>query len=215
MGCFEPLHRDALPAAKVYYAKYLYATGYAVATREYKLEGVQGLSLMALIPSTIEPLISWARSNETVVSEIYLRMTCAVVYHSCGKTEDAVRHIDRAIELALPDRLYGLLSEYGRTLGPLLEERLSAVDREVWLEVKKLYMIYNEGWSKLSGAVRGKTIITTLTPKQREVAKLAAFGLTNKEIADKLDMSASGVKQALQAVSDKMGVGRDAFAAFL
>jgi DNA-binding CsgD family transcriptional regulator len=214
-GCFEPLHKDALPAAKVYYAKYLYATGYAVATREYKLDGVQGLSLMAMIPCTIEPMISWAKADETVVSEIYLRMTCAVVYHNCGKTEDAVRHIDRAIELALPDRLYGLLSEYGRTLGALLEDRLSAVDREVWLEVKKLYKIYNEGWSKLSGAVRGKTIITTLTPKQREVAKLAAFGMTNKEIADKLDMSASGVKQALQAVSDKMGVGRDAFAAFL
>ncbi len=214
-GCFEPLHKDALPAAKVYYAKYLYATGYAVATREYKLDGVQGLSLMAMIPCTIEPMISWAKADETIVSEIYLRMTCAVVYHNCGKTEDAVRHIDRAIELALPDRLYGLLSEYGRTLGSLLEDRLSAVDREAWLEVKKLYKIYNEGWSKLSGAVRGKTIITTLTPKQREVAKLAAFGLTNKEIADKLDMSASGVKQALQAVSDKMGVGRDAFAAFL
>jgi hypothetical protein len=31
IGCFELLHRDSLPAAKVYYAKYLYALGYAVA----------------------------------------------------------------------------------------------------------------------------------------------------------------------------------------
>jgi DNA-binding CsgD family transcriptional regulator len=39
--------------------------------------------------------------------------------------------------------------------------------------------------------------------------------MTNKEIADKLGMSLSGVKQALLAVTDKMGVGREEFAAFL
>ena len=78
-----------------------------------------------------------------------------------------------------------------------------------------LYKIYNDGWSRLSAKVRGKTVITTLSSKQRSVAKLAAFGLTNKEIADKLGMSLSGVKQALTAVTDKLGVGRDKFAAFL
>ena len=50
---------------------------------------------------------------------------------------------------------------------------------------------------------------------KREVAKLAAFGMSNKEIAEKLNMSLAGVKQALVAVTDKTGVGRDRFAAFL
>ena len=55
-----------------------------------------------------------------------------------------------------------------------------------------------------------------LTDKQREVAKLASFGMSNKEIAAKLDMSLAGVKQALLAVSDKLGgVSRDHFAAYL
>ena len=215
VGCFEPLHRDALPAANVYYAKFLYAIGYAVATGAYKLEGVQGLSFLAAVPNTIEPLISWASANRTVVAEIYLRMTCAAVYHNSGNDAEAIRHIDRAIALALPDRLCGLLAEYCRVLDTLLEKRLAPVDAAAWEEVKRLYKIYNEGWSRLSGAVRGRTIITTLTPKQREVAKLAAFGMTNKEIADKLGMSLSGVKQALLAVTDKMGVGREEFAAFL
>jgi DNA-binding CsgD family transcriptional regulator len=78
-----------------------------------------------------------------------------------------------------------------------------------------LYKTYNVGWSRLSGAVRGKTIVTSLTTKQREIAKLAAFGMSNKEIADKLDMSLAGVKQALVAITDKTGVGRSQFAAFL
>ena len=129
--------------------------------------------------------------------------------------EYAIKHIDRALTLALPDKFYGVLAEYCRVLDTLIENRLSLVDEGACREVMKLYKVYNEGWSRLSGAVRGKTIITALSQKQRSVARLAAFGLTNKEIADKLGMSLSGVKQALTAVTDKLGVGRDKFAAFL
>ena len=214
-GNFEPIHKDAYPAAKVYYAKYLYALGYAVAMGLVKVEGTQGLYIMSVISYAVEPMISWARSNQTVMSEIYLRLTCAAIYHNCGKDEDAVYHVDRAIELALNDKLYGTLAEYCRALDTLMERRLSAIDPEAWREVQKLYKVYNEGWSKLSGGIRGKKIITTLSAKQREVAKLAAFGLSNKEISDKLNMSLSGVKQALTAITDKLGVGRDQFAAFL
>ena len=215
IGCFEPLHRDAFPAAKVYYAKYLYAAGYGVATGAVKLEGVQGLSLMSMIPSTVEPLICWANERNTVMSEIYLRMTCAAVYHNSGNDKDAIRHIDRAISLALPDKLYGLLAEYCRALDTLIERRLSIVDENAWGDVKKLYKVYNEGWSKLSGTIRGKNIITTLSVKEREVAKLAAFGMSNQEIADKLHISLSVVKQAVRIVSEKSGMPRSGFAAIL
>lgn len=215
IGCFEPLHKDAFPAAKVYYAKYLYAAGYGVATGAVKLEGVQGLSLMSMIPSTIEPLICWANERNTVISEIYLRMTCAAVYHNSGNDKDAGRHIERAIALALPDKLYGLLAEYCRVLDTLLEKHLSRIDESAWCEVKKLNKIYNEGWSRLSGAVCGKTIITTLSVKEREVAKLAAFGMSNREIADKLHLSLSVVKQAVRIVSEKSGMPRSSFAAIL
>ncbi len=215
MGNFEPLHPDALPAAKVYYAKYLYATGYALATRQLELRGMQGLSLMRVIPLTIEPMISQAMADNSIIAEIYLRMTCAAVYHNADNDSNAIRHIDRALSLALPDKLYGLLAEYFRVLGSLLELRLSLVDAEALTEVKKLYKIYNEGWSKLSGSVRGRTVITTLSQKEREVAKMAAFGMQNADIAEKLHMSLSGVKQAIRIVSEKTGVSRDEFAAFL
>ena len=215
IGCFEPLHKDAFPAAKVYYAKYLYATGYGVATGAVKLDGVEGLSLMSMIPSTVEPLICWANERNTVIAEIYLRLTCAAVYHNSGNDRDAIRHIDRAIALALPDRLYGLLAEYCRVLDALMERRLGAVDAAASAEVKRLYKIYNENWSLISGAVRGKKLITTLTVKEREVAKLAAFGMTNPEIAEKLHMSLPAVKQAVRIVMEKSGMGRADFAAIL
>ena len=215
IGCFEPIHRDSYPAAKVYYAKYLYAIGYAVATGAIKVQGTEGLYVMSSIPFTLEPLICWANDNHTVMSEIYLRLTCAAVYHNCGSDEQAMQHIDRALALALPDKLYGVLAEYCRALDTLMEKRLTLVDPEAWKEVKALYKGYNEGWSKLSGTVRGKKILTTLSVKEREVAKLAAFGLSNQEIADKLGISVPIVKQAVRIVSEKSGLSRSDFAAIL
>ena len=215
IGNFEPIHPEALTAAKVYYAKYLYATGYALATKQLQIDGMQGLSLMSVLPLSIEPMISQALADRSIVAEIYLRMTCATIYHNVGRDSEASRHIDRAVALALPDRLYGLLAEYGRPLDTLLEQRLMSIDTQVYAEVKSLYKIYNAGWSRLSSSVRGKVITTTLTLKEREVAKLAAFGMSNPEIAKKLNMSLSVVKQAIRITSEKTGVRRDEFAAIL
>jgi len=215
MGCFEPLHKDALPAARVYYAKYMYTVAYAVATGELMIEGMEGLSLMSILPNTIEPMVSQARADGSLISELYLRLNCATVYHNSGDDEQAIRHIDRAIALALPDRLYGILSEYCRVMDSLLEQRLSKVDPDAWKAVKALYRIYNEGWSHLSGSVRGKTLVTTLSVKEREVAKLAAFGMSNAQIAEKLHMSISVVKQAIRVTSEKTGMPRREFAKIL
>ena len=215
IGRFELLHKDALPAAKVFYAKYLYAAGYAIATKQTEMQGIQGLALINMIPNTIEPMISQAIADNSVIAEIYLRMTCAAIYHTGGNDEQAVYHIDRAIALALPDKLYGILAEYGRTLDSLLEQRLSRVDKQAWYAVRDLFRVYMAGWTKLSGSVRGKNLATTLSPKEREVAKLAAFGFKNSQIAATLNMSISAVKQAVTNVTNKTGMPREAFAAIL
>lgn len=215
IGRFDLLHSDALPAAKVFYAKYLYAVGYALATKQLELQGVQGLSLMTMLPNTVEPMISQAVADNSIIAEIYLRLTCAAIYHTGGNNQQAIYHIDRAIALALPDKLFGILAEYGRTLGSLLEQRISRLDIEIWHTVRKLYNVYVAGWAKLSASVRGKQLATTLSPKEREVAKLAAFGFKNSQIAQSLNMSISAVKQAVTNISNKTGMVREDFAAIL
>ncbi len=214
-GCFEPLPKDALPAAKVYYAKYLYAVGSGVASGEVDLEGISGLSLMKLLPATIEPMISQAKADGTVIAEIYLRFTCAVIYHYSKNDKQAVRHIDRALELALPDKLYGLIAEYCRTIGNLIEMRLRPVDEAAWNEVNRLFKIYAEGWAKLGSKITGRQIIAKLSEQNREVARLAAFKLSDAEIAERTNMSISGVKQAIKIIKEKSGLERSEFAAIL
>lgn len=205
-GNFEVLPSDAHPAAKVFYIKHLFMAAFAVASKELELEGVSGLALMKMIPNTIEPFITQARVDKTVIPEIFLRLSCAVAYHYSGQRELAISHIDKAIALALPDGLYGILVEYVRHFDGLLEERIALVDPSCELIVKELYRTYSIGWARLSGTVRNRYIATNLTSREREIAKLVAFGFTTKEIAAMLYISESTVKQTVLRVVQKTGV---------
>ena len=205
-GQFEHLHPDSHPAAKVFYIKYLYMAAFAIASKQLEIEGVQGLALMRLIPYTIEPMITQAEVDRTVLPEIYLRLSCAVAYHNSGNKKKAIAHIDKAIAMALPDRFYGLLTEYIRHFDGLLEERIRAVDPMAAEIVISLASVYGIGWAKLSGAVRNRYIATNLTSREREVAKLVAFGFTTKDISSMLYISESTVKQTVLRVVQKTGV---------
>lgn len=205
-GNFEALPSDAHPAAKVFYIKYLYMAAFAVASKQFELEGVTGLALMKMMPNTIEPMITQACVDKTVIPEIFLRLSCAVAYHNTGKKELAIQHIDKAISLVLPDGLYGILVEYIRHFDGLLEERLSLVSAEAVTIIRELYRTYSVGWARLSGTVRNRYIASNLTSREREVAKLAAFGFTTKEIAATLYISESTVKQTVLRVVQKTGV---------
>lgn len=215
IGCFELLHPDSLPAAKVYYAKYLYATAHSLASKTIEMEGITGLTLMGLLPAAIEPMIAQAMADHTVIAEIYLRLTCAVTYRYSKNDTQAIRHIDRALALALPDKLYGLLAEYCRTLGPLLKSRLKAVDEAAWDKVKGLFEVYIDNWSKLGSSVTGRQIISNLSAQYREVARLAAFKLSDAQIGERMSMSIPSVKQAIRIIKQKSGLDRNDFAAIL
>ena len=206
IGNFEQIPGDSHPAAKVFYVKYLYMAAYAVATNQYKLEGVEGLSLMRMIPNTIEPLVSQAVIDHTIVPEIFLRMSCAVAYYNSGLKERAIYHIDKAISLALPDKLYGLLTEYVRHFGDLLDQRIALQDQEALKKVKSLYEIYSVGWMRLSSQVKDKYIASNLDSKEREIAKLSAFGFTVKEIASMLHLSESTVSHDITKIANKTGI---------
>ena len=205
-GNFEVLPPDAHPAAKVFYTKYLYMSAFGIASKQIDYEGIQGLALMRLIPKTIEPMISQAVVDRTILPEIFLRLSCAVAYYNSGDREHAIVHMDKAIALALADRLYGVLVEYVRHFDGLLEERIALVDPSAVENIKALYGVYSVGWSKLSGAVRHRNIAANLTAREREVAKLVTFGFTSKEIASMLYIAESTVKQTVLRVVQKTGV---------
>lgn len=205
-GCFENLPKDAQPAARVYYIKNLLINAQEVALGNLTMEGVSGFGMLRMLPYILEPMISQVVADKIVMAEIYLRLMVAIAYHQYGDDLHAGEHLDRAIALCLPDRLFGPLVEFRRQLGMFLDDRLSVIDPEALKQVKLLHKQQHAGWTKLHNAVLDKQVQVTLTNREREVTRLAAFGMTDAQIAAQLHLSESSVKSAIRTAKNKTGV---------
>lgn len=205
-GRFGILPPDAHPAASVYYIKYLFCVAQDVAMHKLYRENVNGMNLMRFLPYLIEPLITKASAERTVLPEIYLRLLCATVYKDLGNLEFACEHIDKAIALALPDDLLGTLAEHRRQLGSTLDDRLALADPNALKRLKGLHKQLAVGWANLHNAVLARRVTTVLSTREREVAKLVAFGLTNNEIAQRLNLSVASVKSIITMIRNKTGI---------
>ncbi|MBQ9762035.1 MAG: hypothetical protein IJV82_03050 [Oscillospiraceae bacterium] len=204
-GQFSRLPVDALPAAWVYYIKCLTIYAQELAMNTYSQEGMAGLALIKAIPNTAEPLISQAVAQKTIMAELYLRLLCAVCCQNVGDEQRAIHHIDKAIALALPDGLLGPLAEYRRQLGNLLDDRLALADPEALKKLKILHKRLNEGWTKLHNLVLERRVSLALSPREREVARLAAFGCSDAQIAEQLCLSKATVKSLISMAKNKTG----------
>ena len=205
-GCFDNLPRDSHPAARVYYAKHLLFSAQDLALDNITLDGVYGFGLLIILPYIVEPMISQMVVDKVVIAEIYLRLLVAIAYHQYGNDARATEHLDKAIRLCLPDKLYGPLVEHRRQLGPFLDDRLSLIDPEALKQVKLLHKQLLAGWTKLHNAVLDKQVQVTLSHREQEVTRLAAFGMTDAQIAAQLHLSESSVKAAIRTAKNKTGV---------
>lgn len=205
-GRFEHLPADAHPAARVFYIKHLLIYAQELASGQFSLEDVTGLGLMRSHPFIMEPMIAQAVVEKTVMVEIYLRLLCAITYHQTGDDTNAAFHLDRAINLCLADGFYGPLVEHRRQLGLFLDDRLVLIDPDSLKKVKTLHKQLHAGWTKLHNAVLERNVQESLTIREREVARLAAYGLTNAEIGRQLGLSSHTINSLLNTAKNKIGI---------
>ncbi len=204
-GQFEYLPEDSLPAAWFYYAKFLYISAWELATGKVSYKNMEGLGLMRTLPYLMEPLIVQAKVVKSIYAEICLRGLCAKVYHDLGEYDQAIAHLDIAISLALPDRLYGVLAELRNMVAILLDERLECIDPVMAKEIRTAQKSMLSGFSKMTQALRNVQLVTTLSPREQEVAQLAALGFSNLEISERLKLSVSSVKAIVAMIMNKTG----------
>lgn len=202
-GDFSPLPPDSFAAARYYYVKYLYISVRNDA--EAKGDRRHAREYIGWLPNVIEPLISQTHAEGALIMEIYLRLMCASANHISGDDDRAREHIRRSIDISLPDKLYLPLAEFYRRVGHLVSEELAARDEKALAEIKKLSKKINEGWINLHNTMLDRSVQAKLSFREQQIARLAAYGYSNKEIADRMNITVNAVKQLLKSVMNKTG----------
>ena len=155
-GHFEKVPHCNQPYAYFFYAKYVLVSCQQASMRYKDLHG--DLNIMRAATAVCEPLIDVVHGAGALIIEIALRLVCAIAWHDAGDDERALVHINRAIELALPDRLYAPLAEYGVQVHGLLFDSLRNQSPEAYKQVKQINQNLIESWVNLHNDVLSRKL---------------------------------------------------------
>ena len=125
----------------------------------------------------------------TALAQLYLHIQLVCAENRLGRTDTARRELETALSLAAPDGLYLPFAEHAAELGALLPEAFAGnAAAEAVLQRA------------------AKRSPCGLSPRELEIARLAAARRTNAEIAAKLHLSEATVKNHLKRIFDKLGL---------
>lgn len=176
------LYNVAIPFGVLTYLRWLLSQG-----QDAKLLGIA----QGVLPA--------AEQHHFLLPQVYFHLFIAIAYQRLGQKKEAEAALDCALSLALPDAIYLPFAEYGEILASLLKLKekqfgitgLTALCRRHRLGVEK---------------IQKATMYGQLTPREREVAHLAAGGLTNRDIASRLLISQETVKATMKSIFQKLGI---------
>jgi LuxR family maltose regulon positive regulatory protein len=143
-------------------------------------------------------------------SDFLLSLLEAVGYLQLEQYDRAKMLVKHAAEIALPDGLIFPLSSYSWMLQGLTDELIA----EAYPEYLEKYHVIKErfalGWEALHKGMFPDKLPLDLTSREYEVARLAAEGLRNSEIAERLVVSESTVRAHLRTIFQKLDIDRRA-----
>lgn len=176
------LYNVAVPFGVLTHLRWLFSQG-----QDAKMLGIAQGALPAV------------EKHHFLLPQVYFHLFIAVAYHRLGQKEAAEAALDCALSLALPDGVFLPFAEYGEEIVPLLKLRKKQSGMTKLIE---LYRRHKIGVEK----VRKATRICQLTPREYDVARLAAGGLTNRDIALRLFISQETVKTTMKNIFQKLGI---------
>ncbi len=151
--------------------------------------------------------------GETPLFTMLFSLTAAAGYMQMDQRDRAATLVRCAARAALPDGIiFNFVSFSWLTKGltdKLIEEEYPAFFRK-FREVKERFA---SGWIRLYQDLFGENPSERLTPREREVALLAAKGLRNSEIAERLSVTKNTVRFHLRTAFQKLDVDRRAMLA--
>jgi LuxR family maltose regulon positive regulatory protein len=178
----------------------------------------------------LERLRQMAEAQGRLGSVIEISIVQALAYEAQGNTSAALAALDRALTLAEPEGYIHIFVDEGEQLRLLIADCRSLIEKQKRVGshqsieyVDRLLAAFVQPTAlpqseTLAPALRyvaragvknqQSTMVDPLSPRELEVLRLIAQGLSNREIADRLFLALSTVKGHSRIIFDKLQVQR-------
>lgn len=150
----------------------------------------------------IEMISSNASSLGRTSSETQAQVLRSLLHWKRGKAEQALESLNSALEAAQPERCIRIFLDEGPSLIPVLQSAASRGSSPSFLaDILKAAVVAHQ-----SGTGSPGILADPLTPRELDVLRLLARGLTSGEIAQELVISSSTVRSHLKNIYTKLNV---------
>ncbi|WP_088226633.1 LuxR C-terminal-related transcriptional regulator [Desulfosporosinus sp. FKB] len=154
-----------------------------------------------------EHFIGIASVFPNLLGQIYTYIYLAAANWQIYRSEEALFALLKALAIAMPDKVYMPFVENCDYIKPLFEQLYNEGKylKDI-IKILELYDIYQKSVDQMikkNFLAEGKP---ELTERETQIAELAADGLTNKEIGQRLYISPNTVKTQLKSIFEKLGV---------
>ncbi len=153
-----------------------------------------------------EYFLETASFYPNLLGVIYTYIYMAAANLKIHRDIEALENLKKAMEIAMPDKLYMPFVENCDYIELLVHQLTTwGAYKDEAKQILKLYKVYATGKAKIKEKYFPEDN-RELTDREAEIAHLAAEGLTNREIADRLFISTNTVKSALKSVYSKLSI---------
>ena len=142
-------------------------------------------------------------ASQYILPAIYESILLACVYEHAGNIDGAATVLKQAIVLAQPDHLVMPFAEHAEYLPQTMKRLCSDAATAPFIEQAQGLSLA-EPLSTLRTALAKPSL--PLSKREQEVAAMVATGLTNKAIAEQLNIAEVTVKKTLSQIYKKLGI---------
>ena len=140
--------------------------------------------------------------------DLFACFLLAVSHTALGNRVQAAEFVEHAARRVLPDGLVSPFAAYSGLLRELIDEVIERDHPGLLPKFRSVRKRFSEGWFTLRDVFFRGELPPDLTEREYEVAKLAAEGLRNSEIAERLVVTESTVRTHLRAIFQKLQIDR-------
>jgi LuxR family maltose regulon positive regulatory protein len=164
----------------------------------------------ARLIGTVQALVPDDAFFDRPYRDLFRSLALAVSHFYMSNHDLATALVEHAAERALPDGMVHPFVAFSSALQRMPDELIEKKYPLLFEKFKTVRERFETGWSSLRDDIFPDELPADLTPREYEVARLAAQGMRNSEIAEKLVVSESTVRTHMRIIFQKLDVDRRA-----